>query len=395
MISYIKNSLVAALLLFLNLHVLADSYQIYLPGQSSFDAQTRQLPSELQKLWIVNTDSNVVQQVDMSKYFQTVFPNPNPNEASLQIDFRGSSRIAQDFIGETLIIRDNGLINLSSLTTDQDDPLFGRAFYYDRVVKINVISGDIEDDYIVARSQDAEQLAKDFGFKVFLADGAEEVIPGFDMLTLKTFSNNTTTTVGDQATSGGLYTEKITASNGALLFRQEADGTVHIGEKSIVLADESVSASGYDEVYSSSGILQLGNNSDHLTIVKGSLKLEGDIELVGNISSSDPTLPSHVANKNYVDTKNNEIKEYIESNFAKKSYVDSGLASIAAMSSIPQATNGESMIGVGVGRYGSKSAIAFGLSSHFPKHNFNLNANVGYASGGKSAIGVGAGWRFK
>lgn len=51
----------------------ADSYQIYLPSQSSFDPTTRTLPTNLQKLWIVNTDSNVVKQVSMTNYLARPF----------------------------------------------------------------------------------------------------------------------------------------------------------------------------------------------------------------------------------------------------------------------------------------------------------------------------------
>lgn len=344
----------------------ADSYQLYLPSNSSYVDGS--LPANLQKLWIVNTDSNVVKEVSMTNYFGTTFPNAQPNIYSSQIDFMGSSRVAQDFVGNNLIIRDNNLVTLSSLTTDNTDPLFGQAFYYDRVVKINVNTGALEEDYLVARSANALQVASDMGFEAVLAEGAGDILPGFNTLTLKTFSKNTTTSTGDLATEGGFYAEQITSSNGASLFRQEADGTVHIGENSIVLADELVSQSGYDEVYSSSGVLQLGNNDNHKTIIKG------ELELQGNLSIKDPTAPGHAATKRYV---------------------DGAVATSMAMASIPKAMYGMSMVGVGTGYHAGQSAIAIGLSTHNARRNTIINASVGYNTNIKTkSISAGFGWGF-
>jgi hypothetical protein len=346
--------------------VLADSYQLYMPGQSSF--VNNALPQNMQKLWILNTDSNIVKEVSMVNYFGATFPNNNSNLYSQQIDFRGSTRVAQDFVGSTLTLRDNSLVNLASLTTDVNDPLFGQAFYYDRVVKINVNTGELEADYLVARSELAKQVADDIGFETVLADGAGEIIPGFDTLTLKTFSKNETTSTGSLATDGGFFAEQITSSNGASLFRQEEDGTVHIGENSIVLADELVSQSGYDEIYSSSGVLQLGNNDNHKTIIKG------ELELQGNLSIKDPTAAGHAATKRYV---------------------DGAVATSMAMASIPKAMHGMSMIGVGTGYHAGQSAIAVGLSSHNARRNIIFNASVGYNTNIKAkSISAGFGWGF-
>ena len=86
-------------------------------------------------------------------------------------------------------------------------------------------------------------------------------------------------------TKGGLVTEQLSNADGSSLLRKEDDGTVHIGQNSIVLSDELVSASGNDEVYSSSNVLQLGNNDNHRTVIKGTLEV------------SDPTQANIVVSK--------------------------------------------------------------------------------------------------
>lgn len=351
----------------------ADSYQLYLPGQSSFDTSgpTPVLPTNLQKLWIVNTDSNIVKQVSMVDYFNTTFPNAQPSVYFSGVDFTGSTRVAQDFVGDVVTLRDNNLVNISALTADQTDPLFGKNYYYDRVVKINVNTGALEEDYIVARSQEALQFALDVGYEAVLADGAGEIVPGFTEFSLKTFSKNATTSTGAQATDGGFFAEQITSSNGASLFRQEADGTVHIGENSIVLADESISASGFDTIYSSSGRLQLGNNSSHTTVVEGALEIQ------------EPTAPNHAATKNYVDTHT-----------VSKKYLDTSVAMAMAMSALPRATDEKKVVAVGMGQHGSQAAIALGISAIVGKKNTQVNFNVTGSNSGKVSVAAGVGWSF-
>lgn len=274
-------------------------------------------------------------------------------------------------MGNTLTLRDNNLVTLSSLTSDASDPLFGKAFVYDRVTKINVNSGAIEADFVVARSQAAMQVALDLGFQAVLADGAGDVDASFDTLTLKTYSKNATTSTGSLATDGGFFAEQITSSNGASLFRQEADGTVHIGENSIVLADESISASGLDTIYSSSGKLQLGNNARHTTVIKGALEIE------------EPTAPNHAATKNYVDTHT-----------VSRSYLDTSVAMAMAMSALPRAYNEKRVIAVGVGQHGSQSAIALGLSAVVGKNPTLVNVNITASNSGTVSAAAGVGWSF-
>ncbi len=365
----ISRMFIAVLVSAFTINANADSYQLYLPGQSSF--VNGALPTNMQKLWIVNTDSNVVKQVSMVGYFGATFPNADPTNFSSQVDFMGSQRVAQDFVGNTLTIRDNSLVTLSSLTQDVNDPLFGQAFYYDRVVKINVNTGALESDYVVARSQEALQVALDLGYEAVLADGAGEIDPSFGTLSLKTFSKNATTSSGDQTTDGGFFAEQITSSNGASLFRQEADGTVHIGENSIVLADESVSTSGFDTIYSSSGKLQLGNSSAHTTVIEGSLEIE------------EPTQPNHAATKNYVDTHT-----------VSKKYLDASVAMAMAVSALPRAYRDKSVVGVAVGQHGSQAALAFGVSTILEKSRTQLNLNVTASNSGKYSVAAGAGWEF-
>jgi autotransporter adhesin len=372
-----------------------------MPGQSSFDTSgpTPVLPVNLQKLWIVNTDSNVVKQVSMVNYFGKIFPNAQPSLYSNQVDFTGSTRVAQDFVGDSVTIRDNNLVYAAALTTDPSDPLFNQSFYYDRVVKINVNTGVLEEDYIVARSAAALQVALDMGYDAVLADGAGEIIPGFTEFSLKTFSKNATTSTGAQATDGGFFAEQITSSNGASLFRQEADGTVHIGENSIVLADESISASGFDTIYSSSGRLQLGNNSSHTTVVEGALEIQ------------EPTAPNHAATKNYVDTNtvsqeylenyvntNTVSQEYLENyvntHTVSRKYLDTSIAMAMAMSALPRATDDKKVVAVGIGQHGSQAAIAVGVSAIVGERNTQVNLNITGANSGKVSVAAGVGWSF-
>jgi hypothetical protein len=347
----------------------ADSYQIYFPDNSQFVAG--ELPVDKQKLFVVNTDTNIVQEVSMRSYLNTTFPTFEASVYGTQVDFTGSSRVIQDFVGSTLIIRDNNLITARASTADNTDPLFGVEYTYDRIAKINVSTGAIERDYVVARSQAAYDAAVAAGYDVVLADGADGIGASWNTMSLKTFATNTTTSTGSLATDGGFSADKITAADGASLFRQESDGTVHIGENSIVFADESVSSSGYDTIYSSSGVLQLGNSSSDRTIINGALEIQ------------EPTAPNHAATKNYVDT-----------NFYRKDYVDGSLAMSFAMSALPRAMNGESIVGVGLGQHGSQGAIAFGLSRHVPSRDIVLNVNLAHSPTAKTSAAVGVGWKF-
>ena len=140
-----------------------------------------------------------------------------------------------------------------------------------------------------------------------------------------------------------------------------ADGTIHVGENSIVLADETVSASGNDEIYSSSGKLQLGNNSNHVTEVKGSLRVQ------------DPKVETDAANRRYVD-----------------GIGASALASISSLTAIPEG-NG---VGLGSGFINGQSALALGAQSVL-ENGMNINFSSAYNSTvGSYTVTTGVGFSF-
>ena len=88
----------------------------------------------------------------------------------------------------------------------------------------------------------------------------------------------------DNATIGTIFTDTIKSADGNTdIIRAESDGTVHIGENSLVFD------SANDVISSSSGNLTLGNTDNHVTRVRGVLSIK------------DPTEPDHAATRRYVD----------------------------------------------------------------------------------------------
>jgi len=157
-------------------------------------------------------------------------------------------------------------------------------------------------------------------------------------------------------------TEENKVVIGDNLVRLETDGTVHVGKNSIVLADELVSASGNDEVYSSSGVLQLGHNASHRTIIKGSIEVPK------------PTKGIHAANKSYVDSMGAMLMAASNLNYS----IDpsSGLS-----------------LGIGLGYMDGENALAVGVGGS------NLNSNMSYTSSisysdytNQVSIGAGVSW---
>jgi hypothetical protein len=88
----------------------------------------------------------------------------------------------------------------------------------------------------------------------------------------------------DNATIGTIYTDTIKSADGQTdIIRAESDGTVHIGENSLVFDSSN------DVISSSSGLLTLGDSNKHVTKVRGILSIQ------------DPTDPDHAATRRYVD----------------------------------------------------------------------------------------------
>ena len=164
------------------------------------------------------------------------------------------------------------------------------------------------------------------------------------------------------------------------ILRSEVDGTVHVGANSIVLADELVSASGNDEVYSSSGVLQLGNNDNHRTVIKGTLEV------------SNPTQANHAANKSYVDTGDAATLS------SSKSYSNGIAAMTLAASQINLSGDPTSSLnfGIGFGSMGGENAFALGLGGVNQNTNMRYSATASYSDTTKRvAIGAGLSWSLR
>ena len=258
---------------------LSDNYNFYFP-QSAEDSDADGIPdASSMKVKIINTSTYTVYDGNLSDYYGLTYENLETalnntvvgSSYSSSLDYMGSTKEVLDFTDSTLTIRENSVLQLN------DDNIIGDSYVFDRVTKVDVTDGSVTSQVLVASSQAAYDAAQAAGFTVMLAE-SNISRSGGDYQTLTTFSANITNdsvSIANVQSKGGFVAEQIKGGDGATLFRQESDGTVHIGENSIVLSDESVSASGTDEVYSSSGTLQLGDSDSHSTIVKGSLSARG------------------------------------------------------------------------------------------------------------------------
>ncbi|MDA7739005.1 YadA-like family protein [Amylibacter sp.] len=157
-------------------------------------------------------------------------------------------------------------------------------------------------------------------------------------------------------------TEENKVVIGDNLVRLETDGTVHVGKNSIVLADELVSASGNDEIYSSSGVLQLGNNANHKTIIHGSLEVP--VPITGNQA-------------------------------ANKSYVDGIGAMVMAAAQLNMMYNSNSVLdlGVGISSVGEENALAIGLGGVIPESRMKYSMSAAY-NDTTQEVSYGAGISF-
>ena len=123
-----------------------------------------------------------------------------------------------------------------------------------------------------------------------------------------------------------------------------------------------VSASGNDEVYSSSGTLQLGNNASHKTIIKGTLEVPK------------PKTGNEAANK---------------------SYVDGVGAMVMAAAQLNMMYNPDSVLdlGFGLGSMDNENAIAVGLGGVLPDSNMRYSLSATY-SDYTAQVSYGAGLSF-
>ena len=344
----------------------ADKYNFYF-AQSAEDSNSDGIPdSNAMNVKIINTSTYTVYDGDLTAYYGLSYTDlvSQGNLAvsgaayTASLDYMGSTKEVLDFVDTTLTIRENSVLQLN------DGNSIGASHTYDRVTKVNVSDGSVSEQILIADSQAAYDLAIDAGFTAMLAESTISR-SGAGFATLTSFSTNITnssTATANVESDGGLNAEKIVGGDGATLFRQETDGTVHIGENSIVLADELVSASGNDEVYSSSGVLQLGNNNSHRTVIKGALEVDN------------PTKPDHAANKRYVDGLG-----------------AMAMASLSAASSI-LAKEG---FGIGTGYIGGQSALAFGLKKTVGNGKYNVSLTASHNTTlSQSGVSAGFGWSW-
>ena len=342
---------------------IADQYNFYFPDGGADDSNGDGIPDvSAQVVKIINASTYTTIDGDLSGYYQLEYSDlksaadATGSTYALSQDYFGSAKEVLDFIGSNLVIRENRLININDGTND---------YYYDRVTKVNVETGEVVEQILVAENQGAFDIAEDAGYTVMLAE-SDISRSGANFQRLTTFSTNLTNDGTNDAANlqsdGGFISERIESADGTVLFRQEDDGTVHIGENSIVLADELVSNSGYDQIYSSSGVLELGNNSAHRTVITGTLEIQ------------DPTLPNHAATKRYAD----------------------GIGAMSlALSMMPKAAPGQSMMTAGMGTMGGQGALAVGLSAQNESSGMSYNFGTAYNDTvSEFAFGAGVGWQF-
>jgi hypothetical protein len=250
------------------------------------------------------------------------------------------------------------------------------SYTYDVVYKVNASTGAVLETKLVASSTAEQVLADAAGFTVDLEEST--LNRSGAGTTFQSYASNVTTegTV-NIVTKGGLVTEQLSNPDGSSLLRKEDDGTMHIGQNSIVLADELVSASGNDEVYSSSGVLQLGNTANHKTIIKGTIEVPT------------PTQNNHAANKEYVDN-------------ADASTLSSANTYSNAVGAMSQATSqiglnvdpkAKLSLGVGVGAMDGQNAFAIGLTGFEKQSGFRYSTTMSYSNTTKNvAVGAGLSW---
>ena len=362
---------------------LSDSYQVFFP--STMPGMIRDQNGEFKEdltLVIVNTDSMNVTKVELDDYLKT-FENERyslGDNFTANVDgtaLNADKRLIQDFKGTSLFIRENGAIwshdnGPDGLPSTADD---GDNLYFDRILELDVTTGKVVSEKLIATSQEGYTRAIEAGYEVSLAETGDT--SGSTLINFKSYSeniSNATETENTVATKGNFSTNQITSADGASLFRQEDDGTVHIGENSIVVADELVSASGNDEIYSSSGVLQLGNDTNHRTVVVGTLEV------------ATPTQANHAANKSYVDTQDALTLK------SAQTYANGAAAMAMAASQISLNVDPNSSLGFGMG-FGNiegSSAFSLGLVGSDQKSGVRYSVTGSYNPSTKQT-GVGAG----
>lgn len=350
--------IIAGLICALGQTASADLYQIYFAQQSELGQNTAN------KVKIINTNSYTTYDGDMSGFYNRTYQALETAATNAWGEQAGAAAINDpssapitvlDFVGTKMKVRSNNGINIGSNSND---------VFYDTVATIDLSNGTVTEQILIAKDQATYDIAVTAGYDVIL--DTSNIDRSGAVVTFNAYSENVTnSSSANSTTNGGFVTGQITGDDGATLFRQEDDGTVHIGENSIVLADELVSASGNDEIYSSSGVLQLGNNDSHRTIVRGTLEVPK------------PTAGSHAANKKYVDGVG-------------------AMAMAASQISLQADPNSSLSIGVGLGGLGNQSAFAFGLTGKDQQNGARYSLTAAYNDySGEVGFGAAIVWSLR
>lgn len=379
-------------LIFMSGRALADVYQIYFTDQAEITGGGEYVDY----VKIINTSSYTSYDGNISGYYNQDFTrlenaasdaNSGESFGAAMVHDQSSAPISVlDFTGTNIKFRANRAVNVDPVGVSLSE-----GYWYDVVNTVDLSDGSVQETILIASSQAEYDLAKDAGYTVIL--DSSEIDRATNGISFTSFSTNITnkTELSDDAnadTKGGLVVEQISGIDGASIFRQEDDGTVHIGENSIVLADESVSDSGYDQIYSSSGVLELGNSINHQTSIRGSLSVTNGLNMNGSRISNvaNPVASSDAATKGYVDSALNQ----------NNSYADGSAASVAAMAAIPRMTEKGLIIGLGTGYQAGQSAIAMGVSGYQPEKGISFTLTTAYNSVvGTATSSAGIGFQFK
>jgi hypothetical protein len=336
---------------------MADVYQFYFPNQAVG-------PGTPIEQWanakVINTSSYTTYDGKLTGFYTLDFTNleeparlANPGAnygAAVRYDTAVSPITILDFVGTNLKIRKNAAVDLAEVGAAP-----GTGYTYDLVANVNLQNGQVVETILIASNEAAAAIARAAGYSVILdksnldSNGQVAVFTSFS-------ANITNENLANVTTDGGLLVKKVQAGDGTSLVRQDADGTLHIGENSV-----RISLTGKDRIDSTVGELYIGNRNGHRTIIEGTLEIQ------------DPTAPNHAATKRYV---------------------DAGAAMAMAMSAIPKASGTDSYLGFAVGSHGDQQAIAFGLSRNIAARNLQVNLNAGYSEVGRGSIAAGVGWKF-
>ncbi|MBT5302969.1 MAG: YadA C-terminal domain-containing protein [Tateyamaria sp.] len=361
-----------------------------IPHMCSADIYKVLWPEEAQKgnagwnaVKIINMTSNTVFDGSMSGvYTQDLSGLKKKIEVAQGVTYLTHHSLDATAVGGPAVIEFSGSdITFRAEAAIAVNPFEGAApaYTYDVIYKVDVTTGEVLETTLVASSAEEANAAIAAGFTVDLeASNLDRTGAG---TSFQSYANNITNEVNaDIETNGGLVTKQLSNPDGTSLLRKEADGTVHIGQNSIVLADEAVSASGNDEVYSSSGVLQLGNNDQHRTVIKGTLEVPT------------PTLGSHAANKSYVDKGDAATLKT-----ANKYAEGIGAMMMAATQVTMTADPGSKLnIGFGLGSLSGENAFAIGLTGSSNDGSFRYSVTASYSDYvDEVAVGAGLSWSLR